>query len=149
MGEDKLDDIFVWREERTVTASLTLQYDKVVFLLEMNDVARGLVRKRVTVSDYPDGKIVISHNGLPLAYTIFDKVRQVNQGAIVDNKRLSSVLTVIRQEQETRPMYRSEKAPRRRNQENSIFSMGGSISAKKAPASSFWLETACTAQAAA
>ena len=128
---DKLDDIFVWREERTVTASLTLQYDKVVFLLEKSDVARGLVRKRVTVSDYPDGKIVISHNGLPLAYTIFDKVRQVNQGAIVDNKRLSSVLTMIRQEQEARPMHRSEAAPRRRSQENSLFRSGAPISQKK------------------
>jgi len=31
---DDLTDVFAWREERTVSNSLTLQYDKVVFLLE-------------------------------------------------------------------------------------------------------------------
>lgn len=129
--DDKLEDVFVWRQERTVTANLTVQYDKVVFLLEQNDVARGLVRKKVVVSDYPDGRIVIAYNGLPLAYSIFDKVRQVDQGAIVDNKRLSSVLTLIRQEQQLNPQYRSEAAPRRRSQENSLFNEGGSFSAKR------------------
>ncbi len=130
-SEDMLDDVFVWREERTVSASLTLQYDKVVFMLEPNDITRGLVRKRVTISDYPDGRLIISSNGLPLAYSKFDKVRQVDQGAIVDNKRLSAVLTQIQAEQQQRPMHRSEAGPRRRSQENSPFRSGGSISQKK------------------
>ena len=90
-----LEDIFVWREERTVSACLTLQYDKVIFMLEPNDVTRGLIRKRVTVSDYPGKRVMISYNGLPLAYRIFDKVRQVDQAAIVDNKRLSAALELI------------------------------------------------------
>lgn len=128
---DKLDDTFVWREERTVSASLTLQYDKVVFILQPTDVTRGLVRKRVTVSDYPDGRLIISHNGLPLAYSTFDKVRQVDQGAIVDNKRLSAVLSLVRAEQQQRPIHRSERGPRRRSQENSIFGIGDSISVKR------------------
>lgn len=120
---EKLDDVFTWREERTVSAALTLQYDKVVFMLEPNDITRGLIRRRVTVADYPDGRVVISHNGLPLPYSIFDKVRQITQAAIVDNKRLSAVLTQIKTEQELRPQRRSQAAPTRRSQENSIFSM--------------------------
>ena len=44
VGED-LTDIFAWREERTVSNSLTLQYDKVVFLLEPNEITRELRRK--------------------------------------------------------------------------------------------------------
>ena len=35
---DDLDEALTWREERTVTGSLTLHYDKVLFLLEPSDV---------------------------------------------------------------------------------------------------------------
>jgi hypothetical protein len=92
-------------------------------MLEPNDITRGLIRRRVTVADYPDGRVVISHSGLPLPYRIFDKIRQVDQAAIVDNKRLSAVLSQIKVEQELRPQRRSQAAPQRRSQENSIFSM--------------------------
>lgn len=37
---DDLDDSFAWKEERTVSTSLTLQYDKVVFILEPNELTR-------------------------------------------------------------------------------------------------------------
>jgi hypothetical protein len=35
-----LTDVFAWKEERTVSNALTLQYDKVMFLLEPNEVTR-------------------------------------------------------------------------------------------------------------
>lgn len=104
-----------------MSASLTIQYDKMLFILEPTDFSRGLVRKRVTVSDYQDGRVVIAHNGRPLAYSIFDKVRQVDPAAIADNKSLSAVLIKIREEQLQRPQRRSSVAPRRRSQDNSIF----------------------------
>jgi hypothetical protein len=128
---ESLEDIFVWREERTVSASLTLQYDKMVFMLEPGDVSKTLARKRVIVSDYPNGRVVISYNGLPLPYRIFDKVRQVDQGAIVDNKRLSAALEFIKEQQAARPLYRSEKSPRRRSQESTMFSSGAPVSQKR------------------
>jgi hypothetical protein len=120
--DDHLDQVFVWREDRTVSGSLTLQYDKVLFMLEPNEVSRGLARKRVTVSDHPDGRLVISHNGLPLPYKIFDTVRQVTQGAIVDNKRLGAALSIIKQSQEHHGVHRSQHGPRRLDQNDSIFS---------------------------
>jgi len=89
--DENLDGAFAWREERTVSASLTIQYAKMLFILEQDEFSRSLVRKRVIVSDYPDGRVVITHNGRPLPYSIFDKVRQVTQGAIVDNKQLSAL----------------------------------------------------------
>jgi hypothetical protein len=46
-ADDNLADVFAWREERTVSSNLTLQYDKVVFLLEPNEITRELRRKRV------------------------------------------------------------------------------------------------------
>jgi hypothetical protein len=63
-----LTDVFVWREERRVSATLTIQYDKTFFLLEPNDITKPLARQHVMVSEYPDGRVVISHNGLPLPY---------------------------------------------------------------------------------
>jgi hypothetical protein len=33
-GHDDLDDAFAWKEERTVSVNLTLQYDQVLFILE-------------------------------------------------------------------------------------------------------------------
>jgi hypothetical protein len=35
---DDLDEILSWQEERTVSNSLTLQYDRVVYLLEPTDI---------------------------------------------------------------------------------------------------------------
>ena len=51
-SEEDLREVFSWREERTVSSSLTLQYDKMVFILEPSDYAKELVRQRVTISDY-------------------------------------------------------------------------------------------------
>jgi hypothetical protein len=111
-----LEDIFAWKEERTVTHNLTLQYDKIVFLLEPNEITRPLARQRVTVIDYPDGRLAIRHNGVDLPYRTYDKLRRVTQAAIVENKRLSEVLSYVAQIQQERDEQRSAKAPRRRGQ---------------------------------
>jgi hypothetical protein len=111
-----LEDIFAWKEERTVTRNLTLQYDKVLFLLEPTELTRPLARQRVTVIDYPDGRLAIRHNGVDLPYRTYDKLRRVTQAAIVENKRLSEVLAYVAQRQQERDEQRSAKAPRRRGQ---------------------------------
>ena len=41
-ADDNLADVFAWREERTLSNNLTLQYDKVVFLIEPNEFTREL-----------------------------------------------------------------------------------------------------------
>jgi len=121
---DDLDDAFTWKEERTLSQALTLQYDKVIFILEPSDQAKAAIGKRVTVVDYPDGRLAIRYRGVELAYRTFDKVRQVDQGAIADNKRLGPILAMIRDEQLRRgPERRS--GPRRRDQHNSrLFKVG-------------------------
>ena len=60
---------------------------------------RELRRKRVTVVDYPDGRLAIRYRGLDLPYTTFDKLRQVSQASIVENKHLGAVLSYIRERQ--------------------------------------------------
>ena len=115
-GDIILDDVFAWKEERTVTNSLTLQYDKVTFILEPTAVTRPLARKRVQVIDYPDGRFAIRHQGLDLPFRIFDRIRHVDQAAIVENKRLGAVLAFIAERQQERDQNRSQKAPRRQGQ---------------------------------
>src|SRR3954454_11526080 len=121
---DDLDEVLAWKEERTVSTSLTLQYDKVIFILEPTAITRGLARKRVTVVDYPDGRLAIQHNGVDLPYRTFDKLQQVNQAAIVENKRPGPVLAYIAERQKERDMSRSKKAPRRQGQRNHMFKVG-------------------------
>ncbi|MGC2204053.1 MAG: ISNCY family transposase [Stellaceae bacterium] len=121
---DDLDDAFAWKEERTVSRALTLQYDKVLFILEPSEQAKAAIGKRVSVVDYPDGRLSIRYKGVELAYRTFDKIRHVDQGAIADNKQLGAVLAMIRDEQLRRgPERRS--GPRRRDQRDArLFKVG-------------------------
>jgi hypothetical protein len=112
---DDLDDAFAWKEERTLSQALTLQYDKVVFILEPSEQAKAAIGKRVTVVDYPDGRLAIRYRGVELAYRTFDKIRQVSQAAIVENKQLGAALAFIR-EQQLRREPKRRSGPRRRDQ---------------------------------
>jgi hypothetical protein len=121
---DDLEDAFAWKEERTLSQALTLQYDKVIFILEPSELAKAAIGKRVTVVDYPDGRLAIRYKGVALAYRTFDKIRQVDQGAIADNKQLGSVLAMIRDEQLRREPER-RSGPRRRDQRDTrLFKVG-------------------------
>ena len=122
---DDLDGSFAWHVERTVTQSLTVQYDRVMFILEPNEITRALPRKKVTVYDFPDGRIEVRHQGLALPYRTFDRITRVNQGAIVENKRLSEALEMCRAMQaELPPKLRSRKAPARTAQAQHMFARG-------------------------
>ena len=80
----------------------------------------------MTVVDYPDGRLSIRYQGVDLAYRTFDKIRQVAQAAIVENKRLGAALAFIREQQLRRePQRRSNRAPRRRDQRDArLFKVG-------------------------
>jgi hypothetical protein len=39
-SHEDIDDAFAWKEERSVSVNLTLQYDRVVFILEPTKIAR-------------------------------------------------------------------------------------------------------------
>ena len=87
-----------------------------MFILEPSEQAKAAIGKRVTVIDYPDGRLSIRYKGIEFAYRTFDKIQQVDQDAIID-KQLGAALAFIREEQLRRgPERRSTKAPRRRDQ---------------------------------
>jgi len=118
--DEDLREILAWREERTVTHNLTLQYDKILFLLEPTDLTRALARKRVTVVNYPDGDLRIRWRGIDLPFrSFFDKLRTVEPSAIVDTKRLGCVLEWIKERQATYgPAWNGSHPQRRRTANN-------------------------------
>lgn len=113
---DDLEDILTWQEDRTVSNSLTVQYDKVLYLLKPDELTRKLRRKKVRIHDFPDGSIDIRFQGRSLPFSIFDKVRQVKQAVVVSNKRLGAVLNFCRERQAVDQLKRSQRAPARRAQ---------------------------------
>jgi hypothetical protein len=92
--DEDLDLIFAWRELRKVTQNLTLHYERQLYLLPDTPENRRLIGKYVEVFQYPDGRIEIRVAGRALPYSTYDKLGVVDQGAIVENKRLGAVLQV-------------------------------------------------------
>ncbi len=121
---EELDDIFTWREPRRVTNSLTITYDKCVYLLENTEENQSLMGKYIEFLEYPDGTVAIEYQGRKINYSIFDKLSQLNQREIVENKRLSSVLAHIQQQHEELEQQnkrsRSQSMQRRRAQKTAI-----------------------------
>jgi hypothetical protein len=119
---DRLDDILCWRETRQVSRQLVVNYHKMKFTLEPNEITKKLPGKRVEILDFPDGRLQIRAKGVPLAYSVFDKLQRVTHAAIVDNKRLGEVLAWIKKEQEKRPPHSGDKAgPKRSHQPGGIM----------------------------
>jgi len=121
---DDLNEILAWREVRTVTNNLTLQYDKMMLLLDPTAFARGLVRKKVDVVNYPDGRFAIQFEGTPLPFRVFDKIQTVAPGAIVDNKRLGAALALVKQRQAAYAPNRRRYDPARRRPPNNLEAPG-------------------------
>lgn len=116
----ELDDIFAWQELRTLSKSLTFQYDKMLYLIEPTEENTRIAGEKIMVLDYPDGTLGFRYGHRTLTYQVFDKLAVVNQGAIVDNKRLGAVLRLAQLQQDQRELEgkreRSKKMPRRRAQ---------------------------------
>jgi len=91
---EELDDVFTWREPRRVTNSLTITYDKCVYLLENTEENQRLIGKYLEFLEYPDGTVAIMYEGRKINYSIFDKLSQLNQREIVENKWLG-VFSII------------------------------------------------------
>src|SRR5271156_4838168 len=124
MQTDDLDEILAWREERTVTRNLTLHYDRMMLLLDPTPLARGLVRKKVEVVNYPDGRFAVQFNGTALGFKVFDKIQTGQPGAIVDNKQLAAVLTMVKARQAAYPARRQRGHAARQRPPNNLEAPG-------------------------
>lgn len=92
--DEDLDSIFSWRELRKVTKDLTLHYERKLYLLEDTPDNRRLIGKYLEVFQFPDGRIEIRVAGRALPYSVYHKLGTIDQGAIVENKRLGHMLQV-------------------------------------------------------
>lgn len=109
--DDDLTAFFTWREPRRVSKSLTVQYDKVLYLIEDNELSRRAIGKYIEVWHYPDGRKELRLNGVVLPYSTYDRLQEIDQGTIVDNKRLGRTLEFIKLVQDKRDNNRSQALP--------------------------------------
>jgi hypothetical protein len=112
------------QEERTVTHNLTLHYDRMMLILDPTPLARSLVRKKVEVVNYPDGRFAVQFNGTALSFRVFDKIQTVQPGAIVDNKHLSAVLEQVKAQQAAYPARQQRGHSARRRPPNNLEAPG-------------------------
>jgi len=72
-----LDSAMCRKEIRTLSQSLTLRYEKVIFILDPTERATALAGQKVIVCDYPDSRLEIMHESFTLTYRTFDTLRSV------------------------------------------------------------------------
>ncbi len=109
---DNLDHILLWKEPRLISKRLTTQYDKVQYLLMDTPSQRRLIGREIVVYHYCDDRVELrGPDGNLLDYCINDRLAPVNQGAIVDNKRLGHVLQMAQEVQTMRDDVRSRSLP--------------------------------------
>ncbi len=109
----KLNDILCHREQRYLGAQLTFQYDRKQIILEQTELSKSLAGKYVELYDSPDHPLEVRWNGHPLPYRVFSKDQRVSHAAIIENKRLSHALSIVKMHQDlkqaTKVMTNSEK----------------------------------------
>jgi transposase len=101
-ADEDLDLVFCWRELRKVTKALTLHYERKLYLLADTATNRRLIGKYIEIFQYPDGRIEIHVAGVSLPYSLYEKLGAIEQGSIVDNKRLGQALQIAQHVQALR-----------------------------------------------
>jgi len=83
----------------------------VIYLLDDTDANRRLVGRYVDVYEDPDGRIEVRADGVALPCTPYDRLSEIDQGAVVDHKRLGHVLQVAQVIQADRDNRRASGSP--------------------------------------
>jgi hypothetical protein len=126
----RLNDILCHREQRYVGAQLTFHYDRKQIILEQTDVAKGLEGQYVELFDYWDKPLEVRWRGHVLPYRVFSKDQRVSHTAIVENKRLSHALAIVKAQQDlrlaTKVMTNSEKTGYKKRSRSTDFPYSGS-----------------------
>ncbi|MGF7192274.1 hypothetical protein JOE11_005352 [Robbsia andropogonis] len=123
--DEDIRQILAYRVPRKVSNALTVQYDRVMYLLDDTADNRRLMGQYIEVVEYPDGAIEVQANGVALPYREYDRITRIDQGAEVENKRLSGALAVARILQAQRDDRRASNSPSRTH-------IGEQVNAKKA-----------------
>jgi len=108
-SSDDLARVFSWQETRLVSKSLTVHFKRVLYLLDPTEAARNARRKRIGIEEREDGSLSFWHGEHELQATAFPKEHRVQQGEVVDNKRLSAALDFIKEQQQVRTEAKAAK----------------------------------------
>ena len=119
--EENLDLLFTWRVQRKVSLSLTLQHDRVIYLLEDTAASRLLIHRYIDVFEYPDGQIELRADGQNLAYERYNRLGSMDTSEIVESKRLSQVLQVAQVLQAQRDDRHKSSTSSRTNQRKAPY----------------------------
>jgi transposase len=99
---EDLARVFSWQETRLVSKSLTLNYKRVLYVLDPTDAAKTARGKAIGIEERENGSLSFWHGEHELLATAFPKDHAARQGEVVDNKRLSAALEFIKEQQRLR-----------------------------------------------
>jgi hypothetical protein len=110
-GAEVGGQIFQEQREAKVSGQLTLNYKRVLYVLENCAENSCIARKTVQVYEDEDGQVTIRFQGRSLKFRAFPKEGPtgVTQGDIVANKHLVGALTRIHEQPQRREAERVEK----------------------------------------
>lgn len=113
---EHLKECLCFKTERTLTHNLTVQHDRILYLIEDTVENRSLKRKKIDLHEYPDGHVELFHESKPLNFRqLYDRVLHESQSEIVPNKRIDEVMNLIKKNQAIRTTKRSNSAPTKRH----------------------------------
>lgn len=58
--------VFAWHDVRTVSKSLTFQYDKILYLMDPTEENSRLAGEKIKVLDYAPSSPTVSHPRMPM-----------------------------------------------------------------------------------
>jgi hypothetical protein len=129
--DENLDTILTWRVLRKVSDSLTVLNDLMIWLLADTPATRRLIGRYIDVWEYPDGRIELRAGGVALPCVAFDELAEIDQGAVVEHKRLGHALQVAQALQAQRDNRRVSGSPSRTNRGAAVRKPAGLPGTKK------------------
>lgn len=118
-SHERLRESLCFKQERTVSYNLTVQHDRIKYLIEDTPANKCLARKRIWLHEYPDGAIELFASGRALKFRkLFDRVGPALQGQVVSQDRLSEIMEYIQNDQEKRVMSRSQASLKKHHLEH-------------------------------
>ncbi|MEX3967545.1 hypothetical protein AB4Y42_35910, partial [Paraburkholderia sp. EG286B] len=89
--------------------------EPLTYLLDDTPQNRKLVHRYIEVWEYPDGRIELRADARVLPYREYDRLTEVDQGAVIEHKRLTHALQVAQALQAQRDGRRASGSPSRTN----------------------------------
>src|SRR5213596_2735561 len=107
LPSEDLTEIFTFQELRRITAQLTVNYKRGLYVLEDSVENRRLRRTTALVSEAADGTVTIRGNGRVLAYRLHPRDHaRLAPGVVVEHKHLDGVFAWIAAQQHDRDAAR-------------------------------------------